>query len=100
MITILSHNSSASSIECVVNTIELSFFYIDISFITLHINLLAYGSIPEDGSSKNIIGGLPNNAIATDNFLLLPPEYVPACIFLYYYKFIFYIISSTKYLLY
>jgi hypothetical protein len=44
--------------------------------MTDHINLLAYGSIPADGSSKNIMGGLPNKAIATDNFLLLPPDKV------------------------
>jgi hypothetical protein len=37
-------------------------------------NLLAYGSTPVDGSSKNIKGGLPISAIATDNFLLFPPE--------------------------
>ncbi len=40
-------------------------------------NLLAFGSIPVDGSSKNIILGFPIIAIATDNFLLLPPESVP-----------------------
>ena len=53
----------------------MEFFYIvDISEITDHINHLAYGSMPEDGSSKNIIGGLPIIAIAVDNFHLLPPE--------------------------
>jgi hypothetical protein len=40
-------------------------------------NLLAFGSIPVDGSSKKIILGFPIIAIATDNFLLLPPDNVP-----------------------
>ena len=46
----------------------------DILDITFHMNLLASGSIPVDGSSRNTIGGLPIIAIATDNFLLLPPD--------------------------
>jgi hypothetical protein len=35
--------------------------------ITDHMNLLAFGSIPVEGSSKNTIGGFPNIAQATDN---------------------------------
>jgi len=42
--------------------------------MTFHINLRAPGSIPVEGSSKNTIGGFPNMAIATESFLLLPPE--------------------------
>lgn len=38
----------------------------------------ASGSIPAEGSSRRIIGGLPNVAIATDNLRLLPPDNVPA----------------------
>jgi hypothetical protein len=37
-------------------------------------NLFAYGSTPVEGSSKNIRGGFPIKAIATDSFLLFPPE--------------------------
>ncbi len=82
--------ASASSIEWVVSTIEDYALYEEILEITFHINLLAFGSIPYyknikfyhkfcvffipvDGSSKNTTGGLPSKAIATDNFLLLPP---------------------------
>jgi hypothetical protein len=39
---------------------------------------LASGSIPAEGSSSRMIGGLPKMEIATDSFLLLPPERVPA----------------------
>ena len=41
-------------------------------------NLLASGSIPVEGSSKKITGGFPKVAIATYNFLLFPPDKVPA----------------------
>jgi len=34
--------------------------------------------MPAEGSSSNIIGGLPSVAIATDSLRLLPPERVPA----------------------
>jgi hypothetical protein len=54
--------------------IVLYFLYVAILEITFHINLLASGSIPVDGSSKNTIGGFPIIAIATDNFLLFPPD--------------------------
>jgi hypothetical protein len=52
---------------------ELFFLYVDIFDTIVHMNLLAFGSTPVLGSSKKIIGGLPINAIATDNFLLFPP---------------------------
>lgn len=45
--------------------------------MTFHINLLASGSIPVEGSSKKTIGGFPIIAIATLNFLLFPPDNVP-----------------------
>jgi hypothetical protein len=54
------------------------FLFVEISEIKSHMNLLASGSIPVEGSSKKIIGGFPRVAIATDNFLLFPPEKVPA----------------------
>lgn len=49
-----------------------------VSTLPFHINLLATGSIPVHGSSKNTIDGSPIVAIATDNFLLLPPDKLPA----------------------
>lgn len=86
MIPILVDNASASSIEWVVNMIDDLFLSVDILEITSHINLLASGSIPVDGSSKNTIGGFPIIAIDTDNFLLLPPDKVPAKTFSYLNK--------------
>jgi len=58
--------------------IEDYFLSVEILEITFHMNLLASGSIPVEGSSKNITGGLPKVAIATYNFLLFPPDNVPA----------------------
>lgn len=69
--------ASAYSIEWVVKIIVDCFFYEAILDIIFHMNLLAFGSIPVDGSSKKIILGFPIIAIATDNFLLLPPDNVP-----------------------
>lgn len=68
---------SASSMEWVVRMIVDCFFSVAILEITFHMNLLAFGSIPVDGSSKNMIFGLPIIARATDSFLLLPPDRVP-----------------------
>lgn len=73
-IAILVDKNSASSIECVVKIIELYFLLVAILDITFHINLLACGSIPVLGSSKNTMGGFPSMAIATESFLLFPPE--------------------------
>jgi len=50
------------------------FLKVDILEIMLHMNLLAFGSIPVEGSSKNTMGGFPTIAIATETFLLFPPE--------------------------
>ncbi len=60
IIPILVHKASASSIKCVVRTMLEYFFLVAIRDITFHINLLASGSIPVDGSSKNITLGFPN----------------------------------------
>jgi hypothetical protein len=46
-----------------------------------HINLLAFGSTPVLGSSKKTMGGFPIIAIATESFLLFPPESVSALTF-------------------
>ena len=60
---------------------EERFLFVVILEITDHMNLLALGSIPVDGSSKNKIGGFPSIAQATDNLRLLPPLKVPERIF-------------------
>ncbi len=52
----LSLKTSASSIEWVVNTIDLLPF---ISYIKFHTSLLTLVSIPVVGSSKNMILGSP-----------------------------------------
>ena len=67
IIAILSDNASASSIECVVKIIALFSF---IFYINAHTYRLLLGSIPDVGSSKNIIFGYPKLAIAIDNRLL------------------------------
>jgi hypothetical protein len=59
------------------------FFYVATLEITFHMNRLAFGSIPVEGSSKNIILGFPIMAIATDNFRLFPPDKVPESLFSY-----------------
>ena len=74
MIPILVQRASASSIEWVVMITALFFLWVEILEIILHINLFAYGSTPVEGSSKNIKGGFPIKAIATESFLLFPPE--------------------------
>jgi hypothetical protein len=52
----------------------LFFLRVEIFDTMFHINLLAYGSTPVDGSSKNTKGGFPIMAIDTESFLLFPPE--------------------------
>jgi len=47
-----------------------------------HINLLAAGSIPADGSSNKTTNGFPSMAIAVYSFLLFPPESYSACLYL------------------
>ena len=75
-------NASASSILCVVNMTADFLRCYEIRATIVHMNLLASGSIPAEGSSNRIIGGLPRIAIATDSFLLFPPLKVPAGFFL------------------
>jgi len=53
---------------------ELYFLWVDIFEMIFHMNLLAWGSTPVDGSSRKIRGGLPIRAIETESFLLLPPD--------------------------
>jgi hypothetical protein len=59
----------------------LRFLRVEIFETTDHINLRASGSIPAEGSSNRMIGGLPIIAIATDSFLLFPPLKVPAAFY-------------------
>ena len=78
MIPTLVDKASASSIEWVVKMTEHYLRVIEIPATTSHMNLLASGSIPADGSSRRMIGGFPIRAIATCNFRLFPPDRVPA----------------------
>ena len=93
---ILLHNVSASSIEWVVIITLLFLPFLEVLCIIDHINLRASGSIPVEGSSNNTICGLHNNEIATDNFLLLPPDNLPDILFLYSSKAISIIIAFTN----
>jgi len=79
---ILSHKLSASSIVWVVNTTELYLNYTP-NFRVRQRNLLAIGSTPVLGSSKNYIPGPPISASLTQSFLLLPPESLPAYLLTY-----------------
>ena len=81
MIPILVERASASSIECVVKITALV-LSLAIYPTTLHMKRLASGSIPADGSSSKMMGGLPTIARATESFRLLPPLKVPAIFFL------------------
>lgn len=69
--------ASAYSIECVVKITVHFLLYVAILEITFHMNLLALGSMPVEGSSKKMMLGFPIIAIATESFLLFPPERVP-----------------------
>jgi hypothetical protein len=59
----------------------------------------ASGSIPADGASSRMIGGLPTIAIATESFRLFPPERVPEAFDLYFYKSSFRTTSSMSFYL-
>lgn len=101
IIASLVERASASSIECVVKMIVDCFFSDAILDMTFHINLLAFGSMPVEGSSKNIILGFPIMAIATDSFRLFPPDRVPDNLSSYSSKFIYFIfcvITSSLYM--
>lgn len=73
MMPILVQRNSASSIRCEVSS-TADDFCTEIFFTIYHMNLLASGSIPADGSSSKMIGGLPIMAIPTESFRLLPPD--------------------------
>ena len=66
-----------SSNLCDVRTTDCPFLLIFL--MMFHSFLLPAGSTPVVGSSMKRIGGFPTKAMATFNFLLLPPEYVPHC---------------------
>lgn len=100
MIPSLVDKASASSMECVVKITVDCFLSVVILEITFHINLRALGSMPVDGSSRKIMLGFPIIAIATDSFLLLPPDSVPDNLSSYSYKFIYFIfrVIATSFL--
>lgn len=73
----------------------VAFFFSDATrAMTLHMKRLALGSMPVEGSSRKMILGLPIIAIATDSFLLFPPERVPESLSSYSPKFISLIFDS------
>lgn len=78
MMPILVLRASASSIKCDVRITALVFLAAILP-TTSHMKRRASGSMPADGSSKRMMGGLPTMAIATDSFRLFPPDRVPAC---------------------
>ena len=94
---ILLHKVSASSIECVVIITLLFFPNFEVLCIIDHINLLASGSIPVDGSSNKTICGLHKREIATDNLRLFPPDNLPATFLVYSSKAISIIIVFTTF---
>ena len=100
IIPILVDRASASSIEWVVKITAEFFLWVDIRAMTFHMNLQACGSIPADGSSRKITGGLPIMQIATLSFHLFPPESFPAALFQYSVRFISQSCCSTRFLWY
>ena len=76
---ILVQRDSASSIECVVKTIEDSFFWIAVLDMTSHINLRASGSIPVEGSSKKMTLGFANIKKLSKYLALQWPLVIFAC---------------------
>ena len=78
MIPTFVDKASASSIECVVRMTEHYFLVSEMPATTYHMNRLASGSIPADGSSSRMIGGFPMRAMATWSLRLFPPDRVPA----------------------
>ena len=92
-IPILSDKAYASSRWWVVRTIV---FPSSLScWIIPQIVLLVFGSIPEEGSSKNISSLSPIAAHAKHSFLLFPPERVSALLFTSVSRQHFCIISLT-----
>jgi len=86
MMPILEQRASASSMLCVVSTTVDYLRCVDRFEMTVHMNRLAYGSTPVDGSSSKISGGLPISAIAQESLRLLPPLSLPACRSRYYHR--------------
>ncbi len=86
MIASLVESASASSMACVVSMIVDYFLSEAIWDMIFHMNLLALGSMPVEGSSKKTILGFPIIAMATESFLLLPPDKVPESLFSYSVK--------------
>ena len=70
MMAMVSPSMSASSMECVVMIITLSFFILSIRF---HTSLRIFGSIPVVGSSRNITRGSPRKLRATLSLRFMPP---------------------------
>jgi hypothetical protein len=89
-------SASASSMECVVRMIVDYFRSVAIFEITFHMNRLALGSMPVEGSSRKMIFGLPIMAMATDSFRLLPPDSVPDSLCSYSSKFSYFIFWLTN----
>eukprot|EP00732_Lithocolla_globosa_P002376 Lithocolla_globosa_v1_NODE_1541_length_2496_cov_46.810324.p3 type:complete len:186 gc:universal NODE_1541_length_2496_cov_46.810324:1888-1331(-) len=77
MTAILSPNTSASSIECVVITITRPFFKRRMRF---QISRRTYGSIPVVGSSRKTILGSPTKLRATERRRFMPPLKVPTAL--------------------
>jgi len=78
IIPILVLSASAYSIEWVVMMTALFLSLCEIFATTCHMKRRASVSIPADGSSSGMMGGLLNVAIATESLRLLPPYKVPA----------------------
>ena len=74
MIPIFVDKASASSIEWVVKITADFLSLYEIFATTCHINLLASGSMPAEGSSNKTIGGLPKVAMPTESLRLFPPD--------------------------
>ena len=82
IIAILLERASASSIEWVFKRMEQQGWSSLYFNIACHIFRFESGSIPVEGSSKSRIIGFPIKAMAIDSLRLVPPEYVPASLFL------------------
>lgn len=87
--------AQAYYIECVVRMMVDCFFQEAMREMIFHMKRRALGSMPVDGQSRKMMLGLPIIAMATDNFLLLPPDNVPDNLSSYYSKFISLIFCVT-----
>ena len=73
-----------------------AFCEVQMRAMTSHMNRLLTGSIPVDGSSMKMMGGLPIMAMPTESLRLLPPESSPASLFWYCERFMSTRMLSTK----